>query len=114
MEGMRSGFSALVVFLSRTFIVTFIPGCVDDDDGPSDAVMEFTFHSGCPSVEVKLYIDNEYRDLIYTDGSYQYHVDPGTHSYTIRRTSDNEVLWSGQITISEGIIQPVTLTCSKG
>lgn len=79
---------------------------------PSDAIIKFTFHPDCPSVKVKVYINNEYKDLIYTDGSYEYHVKPGTHSYSIRRAGDNKVIWSGQVTVKEGKKQGITLTCS--
>jgi len=98
-----------VLLLVSTLV--FISSCAENGS-PSDAKIKFTFHSGCPSVEVKVYLDNEYTDLIYTDGSYEYHVDPGAVSYLIRRSSDNEVIWSGQVNIPEGMIQGVTLTCS--
>jgi len=95
----------------------FIYGCTETEDNPSDSIIKFTFHPDCPSVQVKVYIDNEYKDLIYSDGVYQYHVDPGTHDYSIRRSSpnqalDNKVIWSGQITLDKGTIQGITLTCS--
>jgi outer membrane lipoprotein-sorting protein len=90
----------------------FISGCTEVDDGPSDSIIKFTFHPDCSSVKLEVYIDNEYSDLIYSDGSYQYHVDPGTHSYSLRRASDSKVIWSGQITVPKGKIQNITLTCN--
>ena len=99
----------LTVMLTGLLVIS----CSEEEDksSPSDAIIKFTFHPDCPSVRVKVYIDLEYRDLIYTDGSYQYNIKSGTHSYSIRRATDNEVLWSGQVTVTKGVIQGVTLTC---
>ena len=84
------------------------------EEGPDDGIIEFTFHSGCAQVEVKLFIDEEFKGPIMTNGSYKYNVAPGTHSYAIRKIADNNLLWSGQLEVPKGVNQGVTLTCTKG
>ncbi len=105
----------LLLFLA---ILSFSLACEEDsDDGASSnekPQIKFVFDSGCPTnAQVKIYIDNELIDQVFSNGSFSYDVSTGRHSYTIRGSNTNNVIWEGQTDkLSSGQTARITLLCN--
>ena len=92
-------------------ILTLVLGlsCDENLSPEPKSYLSFQFRSGCPQIELEVFIDDNFKDTIYPTGKHKYRVSPGTHTWVIQRASDDEAMWSGDCEIDKNteFIQPL-------